>query len=184
MKSRVIRLARDAELELDDEGGRTHLEAVEREVRRRRRSDVVRLEIEAAASRDSRRLLFSERLDLDASKMFIPSRARWILRVLSQLTDLPGFDELRDPPLQPADVLVAARARRYLLDSRRPGTCCSTIPTIPTTPCIALLDQAADDPDVLAIKQTLYRTSVGSPLIASLQRAAESRTSRSRCWSS
>ena len=42
--------ARDAELELDEEGGRTHLELVEREVRRRRRSDVVRLEVEATAS--------------------------------------------------------------------------------------------------------------------------------------
>ena len=52
LESAVIRLARDAELELDDEGGRTHLEVVEREVRRRRRSDVVRLEIEAAASEE------------------------------------------------------------------------------------------------------------------------------------
>jgi polyphosphate kinase len=50
LEARVIRLARDADLELDDEGGRTHLEAVEREVRRRRRSDVIRLEVEATAS--------------------------------------------------------------------------------------------------------------------------------------
>ena len=41
-------------------------------------------------------------------------------------------------------------------------------------PVVSLLDQAADDPDVLAIKQTLYRANVGSRLIGSLQRAAES----------
>src|SRR5262249_2544536 len=42
LEATAIRLARDAELELDDEGGHTHLEVVEREIRRRRRSDVVR----------------------------------------------------------------------------------------------------------------------------------------------
>ena len=56
LESSVIRLARDAELELDEEGGRTHLEVVEREVRRRRRSDVIRLEIEATASRGAGRV--------------------------------------------------------------------------------------------------------------------------------
>ena len=50
LESAIIRLSRDAELDLDDEGGRTHLELVEREVRRRRRGDVIRLEIEDSAS--------------------------------------------------------------------------------------------------------------------------------------
>src|SRR5262249_36260097 len=52
LETSVIRLARDAEMEFDDEGGRTHLQLVERELRRRRRSDIVRLEVEAAASRE------------------------------------------------------------------------------------------------------------------------------------
>jgi polyphosphate kinase len=166
----VIRLARNAELELDDEGGRTHLEAVEREVRRRRRSDVIRLEVEATASEELIESLRS-RLELSSDDVYlIPGPLD--LRVLFPLTDLPGFDELRDPPLQPADVLVAAEQDDLfsILDRRdvllhHPYDCYD--------PVIALLDQAADDPDVLAIKQTLYRTSVGSPLIASLQRAAE-----------
>jgi polyphosphate kinase len=50
LESAVIRLARDAELELGDEGGRTQLELVERQLRRRRRSGVTRLEIGASAS--------------------------------------------------------------------------------------------------------------------------------------
>jgi polyphosphate kinase len=48
LQSTMMRLARDAELEFDDEGGRTQLELVERELKRRRRSDVVRLELEAS----------------------------------------------------------------------------------------------------------------------------------------
>ena len=53
VEAAVIRLTRDAELEFDDEGGRTQLEMVERELRRRRRRDVVRLELEASASSTS-----------------------------------------------------------------------------------------------------------------------------------
>ena len=103
-RPRVIRLARDAELELDDEGGGTHLEAVEREVRRRRRGDVVRLEIEADASPELIERL-TRQLELDGGDVYlIPGPLD--LRVLFALTELPGFDELREPPLQPADVLL------------------------------------------------------------------------------
>jgi polyphosphate kinase len=171
VEARVIRLTRDAELELDEEGGRTHLEAVEREVRRRRRNDVIRLEIEATAS-DALVTLLQHRLDLSAEDVYLV-RGPLDLRILSGLTELPGFDELRDPPLEPADVLVGFDHEDLfsILDSH---DVLLHHPYDSYDPVIALLDQAADDPDVLAIKQTLYRTSVGSRLIASLQRAAES----------
>ena len=171
VEARVIRLARDAELELDEEGGRTHLEAVEVEVRNRRRRDVVRLEIEASAS-DTLVASLRDRLELSADDVYlIPGPLD--LRVLFPLTELSGFDELRDPPLQPADALVGFEQEDLfsILDHH---DVLLHHPYDSYEPVIALLDQAADDPDVLAIKQTLYRTSVGSKLIASLQRAAES----------
>ncbi len=171
LEARVIRLTRDAELELDEEGGRTHLETVEREIRRRRRSDVVRLEVEATAS-DSLVASLRDRLDLASDDVYaVPGPLD--LRILSGLTEVAGFDELRDPPLQPADALVGF-AHDDLFSILDQQDVLLHHPYDAYDPVIALLDQAADDPDVLAIKQTLYRTSAGSRLIASLQRAAES----------
>src|SRR5262249_45215963 len=94
------------------------------------------------------------------------------LRVLMGLTELPGMDALRDPPLQPVSVLADVHQSDLfaLLDDR---PLLFHHPYDSYDPVIALVAQAADDPDVLAIKQTLYRTSVGSPIITALQRAAE-----------
>ena len=76
LESAVIRLARDAELELDDEGGRTQLELVERELRRRRRSDVVRLEVERRRVATSSSRCSAQQLDIDADDVYCRSRAR------------------------------------------------------------------------------------------------------------
>jgi len=171
LEASVIRLARDAELELDDEGGRTHLEVVEREVRRRRRSGVIRLELESTASPELQGVL-RERLDLTPSDVYlIPGPLD--LRGLLPIVDLPGFDRLRYGALQPADVLAEAEQTDLfaVLDER---DLLMHHPYESYDPVVALIQQAADDPDVLAIKQTLYRTSVGSPISAGLQRAAES----------
>src|SRR4029453_7929428 len=85
------RLSRGAELGLDDEGGRTQLELVERELKRRRRSDVVRLEVEAAASKELVDVL-EERLDIDADDVYRIDGPLDV-RVLSGLIDLPGLDD-------------------------------------------------------------------------------------------
>ena len=169
VEARVIRLSRDAEMEFDDEGGRTHLELVEREVRRRRRSDVVRLEIEDAASSELVEML---RVQLDVSAESVYSVAGPVdLRVLMALVELPGHEELRDPPLQPVNRVVYEPSDLFsILDER---DILLHHPYESYDPIVAFLAQAADDPAVVAIKQTLYRASPGSALIASLQRAAE-----------
>ncbi len=170
LESAVIRLARDSELELDDEGGRTHLELVERELRRRRRSSVMRLEISADASKQLVTLLRTH-LEITTDDVYVVP-GPLDLRVLMGLTDLPGIEAPRDPVLQPVDVLANVdQTDLFSLVEERPLLLHH--PYDAYDPVIALVAQAADDPDVLAIKQTLYRTSVGSPLIACLQRAAE-----------
>jgi len=166
----VIRLARDAELEFDDEGGRTQLELVERELRHRRRSGVVRLEVSTDAS-DELVALLREQLDIGEDDVYaVPGPLD--LRVLMGLVDLPGLDALRDPPAQPVDVLADVQDADLfsVLEER---DLLLHHPYDSYDPVVTLVAQAADDPDVLAIKQTLYRTSTGSPIIASLQRAAE-----------
>ncbi len=164
-----IRLTRDAELELDDEGGRSQIEIVEREVRRRRRSDVVRLEIEKDASADLAGAL-ERQLDLDADDVY-PMASPLDLRLLMSIVDLPGFDALRDPPLQQVDALAGEdRDIFQILDER---DVLLHHPYEAFDPVQALVAQAADDPNVLAIKQTLYRASSRSPLLSSLKRAAE-----------
>lgn len=169
LETTIIRLARDAELELDDEGGRTHLETVEREVRRRRRSDVVRLEIDQAASEELVELL-RKQIEIEPEGIF-RQPGPLDLRVLMNLADVPGLDEHRDPPLQPVDALAGdSRDLFSILDER---DVLLHHPYDSYDPVLALLAQAADDPDVLAIKQTLYRASAGSPIVASLKHAAE-----------
>jgi polyphosphate kinase len=88
-----------------------------------------------------------------------------------QLVELPGYTELREPPVQPVDALDGGSSDLFaVLDER---DILLHHPYDAFDPVVALLAQAADDPDVLAIKQTLYRASPGSLLIGSLQRAAE-----------
>ena len=170
LESAVLRIARDAELEVDDEGGRTHLEMVERELRRRRSSDVVRLEIEAKVSEDLLRKL-QEPLDVTMDEIYRID-GPLDLRVLMGITEVAGFEELRDPPFRPVNALSAGQ-HADLFSVIDEGDVLLHHPYDAYDAVVALIAQAADDPDVLAIKQTLYRTNPGSAVIASLQRAAE-----------
>jgi polyphosphate kinase len=170
LESAAFRMSRDAELELDDEGGQSYLEALEEELRRRRKSDVVRLEVEDRASDGLVRLLV-EQAGLEGHDLYRVPRLL-DLRALWALADLTGFDGLCEPSLKPVQALAALEQASLfaVLDGR---DLLLHHPYDAFDPLVALVEQAADDPEVLAIKQTLYRPGPDSPIIAALVRAAD-----------
>jgi polyphosphate kinase len=88
------------------------------------------------------------------------------------LADLPEFDDLRDKPLKPVPVFDE-RDTSSLFERLDERDVFLHHPYESFDPVLQLVEEAADDPDVLAIKTTLYRTSGDSPIIASLTRAAD-----------
>jgi polyphosphate kinase len=165
----AFRVARDSELDFDDEGGRDFLQVIEEELKNRRRSGIVRLEVEDGVSRPLLELLTSL-LDVGPEDTY-RIRGPVDIRPLGQLVDLPALEALRDPPLRPQlPAELTGEALFALLDEREVVL---HHPYESFDPVIAFVSSAADDPDVLAIKQTLYRTSGDSPIVRSLARAAD-----------
>jgi polyphosphate kinase len=171
LESTAFRLARDSEFELDDEGGESYLDALEQSLRQRRRNDAVRLEVEAGASDEAVRQL-AQLVEVQAGDVYRLDGPLDI-RALGTLADLPGFDALRFAPAPPAATLSATDAADIFALVER-GDVLLHHPYESFDPVVAFVNAAADDPDVLAIKQTLYRTSGDSPIVAALTRAADS----------
>jgi polyphosphate kinase len=166
----VFRVTRDSEYEIDDEGVDDLMEAIEAQVRARRRGHAVRLEIEAGAPADVEQFLTNV-LDLDPADVY-PVPGLLDPTGLFQVYGLPGYADLRDPPFVPAPVpaftqtpspWAAIRARDILVHH----------PYESFAHVVEFIEAAATDDRVLAIKQTLYRTSSDSPIVRALQRAAD-----------
>jgi polyphosphate kinase len=170
----VFRVTRDADFTVSDEADDL-LQAVEDELRRRRFGEVVRVEVAAGMSAAMREQL-TEALGADADDVFDVD-GLLDLRDLSDVYKVHGFAELRDEPWtpvtqprlhgedgEPADVLAAMR-RGDLLVHHPYDSFSSSVERF--------VEQAVNDPDVLAIKQTVYRTSDDSPLVPALIRASE-----------
>jgi len=168
--SAAFRMTRDAEMEFDDEGGRDYVAALEEELRKRRRGQVVRLEIEAGADALLLRLL-AERIDVGPSDTYRVNGPLDLKAFLS-IVELPAFAALRDPPLKPVTVFVPQKAEEFfgLIEDH---DVLLAHPYEAFDPVVAFVTRAAEDPDVLAIKMTLYRTSGDSPIVRALSDAAE-----------
>jgi polyphosphate kinase len=172
LESTVFRISRDAEMELDDEGAEPgeYLEVLEEELRKRRRNHAVRLEVHAGVS-DTLLGLLSERLAVGPEDVY-RVQGPLDLRALASLVDLPALESLREAPLRPVMLLEPSQLEDMfaVLDQR---DVLVHHPYESFDPVVALVARAADDPDVLAIKQTLYRTSGDSPIVQALARAAD-----------
>jgi polyphosphate kinase len=166
----VFRITRDADVAIADDEAEDLLETVAEAVLDRRRRAAVRLEISAKPDERIRKWLV-DWLELRPEEVYeiggmLDATALW------QIANRSGFDNLKvtDWPAQPVaalvdqeDLFVAIRENDVLL----------VHPYESFDPVVRLLDQAADDPNVLSIKQTLYRTSGDSPIVRALERAAE-----------
>ena len=168
-----FKVTRDADFTVSDEADDL-LQAVEHELRRRRFGEIVRVEIGSSMNAGLRDQLV-EGLGVQAHEVFHVD-GLLDLADLWQIVNLPGFKELRDPPWTPVtqprlqgddgrvDVFAVMRAGDLLVHHPYDSF---------ATSVERFVAQAVADPDVLAIKQTVYRTSDDSPLVPALIRASE-----------
>jgi polyphosphate kinase len=169
-----FRVTRDADFDISDEADDL-LRAVEAELRRRRFGEVVRLEIDSAMSAKLRHEL-TEALEVEERQVYV-AEGLLDLTDLWQIVGLPGFSELRDAPwtavTQPrlqgeegngVDMFAVIRSGDVLVHHPYDSF---------ATSVERFVEQAVNDPKVLAIKMTVYRTSDDTPLVPALIRATE-----------
>ncbi len=165
-----FRITRNADLTLNEEGAEDLLEEIEKEIRRRRWGAPVRLEIEQGMHPYSLGILKDEfEIENHVFDMDGPLDLTFLMKFSGQV---PGLENLRYPkvtPVYPAefqdsdDLFAILRQQDVLI--HHPYESFDAVNDF--------LEQAAEDPKVLAIKMTLYRVSGNSPIIQSLAKAAE-----------
>lgn len=169
-------ITRNADIERFEEEAEDLVEAIHEELRHRKFAQMVRLVVHASMSADMREYLRSQ-LDLDASDVYV---VPGLLRLVD-LFQVVGADvpELKDTPWVPS----THPRLRSVDDSQRTGTIFDRLREGDLlvhhpyqsfdSSVLRLLEDAAEDPQVVTIKQTLYRTAKDSPIVKALIRASE-----------
>ena len=164
------RIMRNADLSIEEDEAADLLIEIERQLKKRQWGQAIRLEVEAGMDK---RLLKKLRQELKIKEEDIfKINGPLDLTFLMKLSGLEGYDKLRTPKYtpQPAKWL---NGEDHLFDQIRDHDVLLHHPYETFDPVVDFVKQASKDPNVLAIKQTLYRVSSHSPIIASLAAAAE-----------
>src|SRR6185295_4480574 len=167
-----FRVIRNADMEIQEEEAADLLRTIEQGVRQRRFGAVVRLSVQHDMPPRIRDLLLAN-LKLTPDDLY-EVHGPLGLADLMQLTRLDRPD-LKDPPFYPAApaVLRHARSSADLFAAIRQQDILLHHPYDSFQPLVELIEAAAEDPEVLAIKQTLYRVGSNSPIVKALMHARE-----------
>lgn len=168
----AFRITRNADVEIQEEEAADLLRTIEQGVRQRRFGAVVRLSVENDMPQRIRELLLTN-LHLTADDLYESDSAIG----LSDLMALYRIDrpDLKDPPFYPMTppALRHAHTSSEMFAAIRQQDILLHHPYDSFQPIVELIEAAAKDPDVLAIKQTLYRVGANSPIVRALMRARE-----------
>lgn len=165
-----FRIMRNADLTIDEEEAVDLLEEIQKQLKKRQWGEAIRLEAEEKMDKRLLKILKRE-LSVNAEDIFeIPGPLD--LTFLMKMYGLNGFEHLKVPKYTPQQV-PALMNEADIFTNIRNGDILLHHPYETFDPVVSFVKTAAGDPDVLAIKQTLYRVSGNSPIIAALAEAAD-----------
>ena len=164
------RIMRNADLTIDEDEAADLLVEIQKQLKKRQWGEVIRLEVEEKIDRRLLKILKSEFNIRDEDLFFIPGPLD--LTFLMKVYGLEGYEDYKVPRYTPAPV-PALQNDDDIFTNIRKGDILLHHPYMSFEPVVDFVRQAARDPQVLAIKQTLYRVSGNSPIIAALAQAAE-----------
>ena len=164
------RIMRNADLTIDEDEAEDLLVEIQKQLKKRQWGEVIRLEVE---DKMDKRLLDILKMEFDIKDADIFAiNGPLDLTMLMKVYGAEGFDQYKTPRYQPAPV-PEFQNDKDIFQVIREGDVFLHHPYMSFDPVVNFVRQAAKDPEVLAIKQTLYRVSGNSPIIAALAQAAE-----------
>ncbi|MGN0517910.1 MAG: RNA degradosome polyphosphate kinase [Acutalibacteraceae bacterium] len=165
-----FRITRNSDMDIDEDTDNL-LTEIEKSIKKRKRGKPVRLEIVQKCDKELKKFL-TDMLDVDSKEIYeLPGALD--LTFLSKFGGLSGCDDLRFKPIVPVSPAADFMGYSDIFEAIRDGDKMVHHPYESFDAVLQLVRQAAEDKDVLAIKQTLYRVSGNSPIIAALIKAAE-----------
>lgn len=165
-----FRVMRNADLTIDEDEAADLLIEIEKQLKKRQWGEAIRLEVEDSIDKRLLKVLRRE-LNIREDAIF-RLNGPLDLTFLMNVYDLEGFDHLKETPYRPQQPKMLSQGRN-LFEQIREKDILLHHPYETFDPVVHFVRLAAKDPDVLAIKQTLYRVSRHSPIIAALAEAAE-----------